>query len=205
MLFALIMTLLTGGMRTAARSAAWSDSLIERSTELRLAQTVLRARLSEAYPLFVNRPRERVRIGFDGGPSAVDFISFVPSDLGLGGLYRMQLAWTGTAESGDLVLTQQRIAVGSDGPRAVAEPESRVLVSDARKIRLAYFAVPEGDREPRWQPTWSQTDVLPTLISVVLEFRPGDKREWPEMIVAPVPSATSDCVLQPATRKCRPR
>ena len=42
-LIALIVTMLTFGLRTAARSAAAADDMVERATELRIAQGVSRA------------------------------------------------------------------------------------------------------------------------------------------------------------------
>jgi len=223
-LFALIVTMLTFGMRAASKSAAAADEMIERATELRIAQGVIRARLAEAYPLFVNRPRERARVGFDGTADTVEFISFVPNDIGMGGLQRIQLGLASAApgQSGDLVLTQQPVALTADGVVPLGTAERRVILGDVRRLRLRYFGAPANqptnagpahvlgvgpiDRgEVSWRNEWGDNDVLPMLVSLGVEFRPADRRSWPEIVVAPSSNATSDCVLQPTTRKCRPR
>jgi len=62
------------------------------------------------------------------------------------------------------------------------------ILSGAAAFSLRYFG-PAPDSEgnggvvSRWQNRWSNRKVLPSLISVRLEFPSGDKRSWPDLVV----------------------
>jgi general secretion pathway protein J len=199
------MAMLAGGMRIAAKSTAAADAAIDRSSELRIAENVLRARLLEAYPLSIRIPGEPYKVEFTGGETEAEFISFMPDQIGMGGLYHVRIVHETVGGIGDLVLALQRVNLPKDGPVPIAERETRVLVEGAKSVRLRYFGAGEGEREARWRSRWQDEEALPVLVALAVEFPPGDNRTWPELVVAPKTTGTADCIFEASVKKCRSR
>lgn len=61
-----------------------------------------------------------------------------------------------------------------------------VLLDKIDRIEIAYWAPRDGDGQPRgWRDEWD-TPYLPSLVRIRLTFPDGDRRHWPEILVAPL-------------------
>jgi hypothetical protein len=203
----LLSVLLVGGIRVASRSWSASEDKIEKAEELRLAQSIVRERLAEAYPIVPPSPSaptsEKRPVAFVGTKNGVQFVGFLPPELGLGGLYRFGFTAAGAGANRQLVMTQQRLQVRRDGLSPFGEPEQRVLLDTVQGISFRYFGIPTGEKEARWQTEWQDNDKLPQLVVVDVAFTSSDRRVWPELVIAPMITAPTDCVFDPGAKKCR--
>ncbi len=186
-LLALIVAALFGGLRLGAR--AWEAGAQRNSdlARLEVVQGLLRRQLSRAYYRIALTGSERGRrIAFEGDPAAVRFVAPAPAQIGLGGLYLMNLAVAEDEGNKRLVLTWQ--LSGAEEERLTESPgvETRVLIDRIAAIELSYFGPPDRRDEPRWFDRWDDAARLPSLVRIRIEFPAGDRRYWPELIVAPM-------------------
>ncbi len=185
-LLALIVAALFGGLRLGAR--AWEAGAQRNSdlARLEVVQGLLRRQLSRAYPIALTGSERGRRIVFEGDPAAVMFVAPAPAQIGLGGLYLMNLAVAEDEGNKRLVLTWQ--LSGAEEERLTESPgaETRVLIDRIAGIELSYFGPPDGRDEPRWFDRWDDAARLPSLVRIRVEFPAGDRRYWPELIVAPM-------------------
>lgn len=77
-----------------------------------------------------------------------------------------------------------------------------ILLTGARHLEIDYFGAQRGDRERRWHRDWMQQPLPPELIRVRLDFAPGDRRQWPDLIMRPAATINSACRLDPFTGIC---
>ena len=185
-LLALIVAALFGGLRLGAR--AWEAGAQRNSdlARLEVVQGLLRRQLSRAYPIALTGSERGRRIVFEGDPTAVTFIAPAPAQIGLGGLYQMNLAVAEDEGNKRLVLTWQ--LSGAEEERLTESPgvETTVLIDRMAAIELSYFGPPDLRDEPRWFDRWDDAARLPSLVRIRIEFPTGDRRYWPELIVAPM-------------------
>ena len=80
-----------------------------------------------------------------------------------------------------------------------------VLLQGVQQIDIAYFGAAAPDFTRRWRNTWHDVPVPPELIRVRVAFAPGDTRQWPDLIVHPMVTIDSNCILSSATSRCRGR
>ena len=60
-----------------------------------------------------------------------------------------------------------------------------------------------GDIEPFWHETWIDRPAPPALVRIRVKFPAGDRRVWPELIVAPRISTDANCVFDVVSQMCR--
>jgi general secretion pathway protein J len=78
------------------------------------------------------------------------------------------------------------------------EPIETELIRDIERLEFAYWGAPSPDQPAEWQ-NQASSSPLPELIRVRLAFAKGDRRRWPDLIVAPAISAS------PQTPRARSR
>jgi general secretion pathway protein J len=71
-----------------------------------------------------------------------------------------------------------------DQPAAAPTPIATELIGGVRRLEFAYWGSPIPSAPAAWQANWEGPD-LPSLVRVRIRFGAGDKRQWPDMIVAP--------------------
>lgn len=186
----LLATILFGGLRFGTRVWNTGDQALERFSEVQSAYEVMRRALTRAVPLAsviaAGADADAGEIGlFEGGGQGLRFLGPAPAAAMPGSIYQFALQAEGDDERKQLVLSVRPLQ--ALGEKAKSRDTSRVvLLDDVRRIRFAYFGeAPEGDT-PAWLSAWEDGQGLPLLISVQIEFRPGDPRVWPQLIVAPM-------------------
>lgn len=55
----------------------------------------------------------------------------------------------------------------------------------------------------QWQLQWSNRDILPSLVSLRIEFPPGDRRSWPDLIVRLRAANGDNCARDLRTDECK--
>jgi len=175
-LFALLATLLFGGLRFAGRAVAAGDARLERSAELALAAGFLRRALAGAEPLPRAESDGGASVAFEGEPDALAFASLPPAYLAPPGYYWLRLG----IESGDRLWLRWE-AIGKD--EVAASPAPTLLLDRVQRLELAYFGAFDPYERPQWHARWEHAPLLPILVRLRLTFRDGSRA--PDILVAP--------------------
>ena len=69
------------------------------------------------------------------------------------------------------------------------EPIETELIRGVERLEFAYWGAASPDQPASWQDQWGSPQ-FPELIRVRLTFSKGDRRRWPNLIVAPSASAS---------------
>lgn len=198
-LLSLLSVMALGSVRFAL---AVSDRAVVSSQQLDVvvpAQDLVRRLLQDAYPAFLVMDTQG-RVDFDGERGAVRFLAPTPVALGLSGRSRVTITTLATGDRSDLLLvSQHELGVGP------AEVPKRILVEDIEDIEIAYFGAPRAGRDPSWQGSWKEQTVLPQLVRLRVKFRAGDRRTWPDLVIAPRIAVDVGCVYDALTNQCRGR
>jgi general secretion pathway protein J len=169
---------LSQGVRTGLQLWATQTRRTSGTAELDSTARVLRTLLSgiPVVPATAGTPPRA--IAFKGTAERVDFVGDLPTGLGTANRADITLALQG--ERLILVWTPHCHELAGTMP---APSETELLHSVAR-FELAYWGFASPDSPPGWLAQWDGA-ALPQLIRVRLSFRPGDRRHWPDLIVAP--------------------
>ncbi|MGV3510857.1 MAG: type II secretion system protein [Novosphingobium sp.] len=143
-------------------------------------------------------------IDFRGSQHELALFSPPPANAKLATPKRYRLL---LAANGDLVLyaaeaLDDRIAL--DAPNLVGW-EPTVLLRDVDRLALSYYGPAPGEGENRWHAEWYDRTEPPALVRVVVGFRNGDQRIWPDLIIRPAATSSSTCPIDRATGRCEKR
>ena len=180
-IFALLMVVLIGALQLGTRQTGRLTGQVDRSQQVALVQTFLRAQLGAAQPLILPADQTRT-VQFDGQPHSVDFIAVAPESLPSGGLQVLSLALAdgGAQGDGQLVLGSRPLRQEADGPPAAARPT--VLLDHVRTARFVYYGPPTPSDDPYWQTTWQNMAYLPLLVRLSITFVDGE--QMPDLAIA---------------------
>ena len=194
-LLGLLMAMLFGGLRLGTRAWEASDARSTDLARLEAVQGFIRRALSGAYPLISTGDDDtKRRIAFTGGAEAVEFTALMPAHFGVGGFYSVVLAVENVLDGKRLVFHRQLFRPdGEDTPRPAGgeEEKGKVLLDGISSAGFFYFGVLEPDETPAWHSEWRDPKSLPDLVRLHVTFADGDKKAWPDLVVAPHISAAT--------------
>ena len=194
-IFGMISLLLIQGIATGRRVWEGMDSSAAAGEAVQTAQNALRDAIERAYPA-TRYDYGSPYVDFQGAAGALKFTA-PPTEIARpSALRRYSLAVTA---GGDLVLS----SVSDVSADVGAAHENRVLLRGVQQLDIAYFGPAKPDLMPRWRSGWAYQAGLPEVVRVRLSLPPGDRRQWPDLMVRPQATADSDCVLYMG--KCRGR
>lgn len=161
------------------------------------AQTVLRGRLEQIYPATLFSVGE-VRVDLDGEPESIAFLAPPALASRPAPLRRFRL---------DLTAGQDLVLSSVSDVAILGEPgvTRQVLLTGVRQLDIAYFGPQPPDMTPQWHSAWADQTLPPELIRIRIAFEPNDPRQWPDLIVRPLTTIDSECILSPSTGHCRGR
>jgi prepilin-type N-terminal cleavage/methylation domain-containing protein len=155
----LILAALTNGVRFAGQAWQVQERQSSRQGDLDAVQNQLRNLLAAG-------------TAFEGDSTSLRFVSALPQALARGGLYDVELYWTG-----------DRLQLGwrphFKGPSKDAAGGGTELAKDVAGLNLSYYVGTEG-----WQPVTADKSKSPELIRVAVVFNDG--RTWVPLLVAPM-------------------
>jgi general secretion pathway protein J len=170
-------------------------------------QRFLRQALENAYPLRPHAERLTTEYGLEGTDLNLKFLAPMPQSSGSAGHYRYEFV-VETADGGSKNLlvrwSPARAAAAASGS---GEGHSEVLLKGIDSLEWAYLETLDPATgtpvPPRWQPSWVAKANLPTLVRLRVQFPPGDRRSWPEFVVAPRITDDAGCQFDAISQVCR--
>ncbi|MGH8656076.1 MAG: prepilin-type N-terminal cleavage/methylation domain-containing protein [Gammaproteobacteria bacterium] len=162
-LLALMATLITSGVKVASSSWDRAHARIEAAQEVRLIEQFIFRELSEARPLRV-RLEDGKNSVFQGEPGRVAFTALLPTQQGVGGLYRLALYVAPHARGERLVLSY-RLYRPSTATAPRSQPaRRRVLLGALQQIAFDFYGLLESGSGSGWQPEWRHAQRLPEMV-----------------------------------------
>ena len=197
-LFAIVLGLLLGVIRFTSRAWDAGERVSRQSSDLELAQWVLRNLVAQAFPLTVTGPENR-RYLFSGDHSRLRFTAFLPPYPGQGGLYLLEL-YVQPSETGYQLRLKRRLFDPRTPPEEQLEDAEDRLVTEAGfPFGFDYAATQRDDTPLSWKTRWSDHDPPPGLIRLSREDRKG----WPEIVVHPSIDLDGSCLSPALGGLCR--
>lgn len=181
------MLLLLGSLRIGVNSWDSGEDKLSRASRLSLVENFLRSHIGGALPLVDMEDPQGVATSLRGGEDWMEYISTMPQQVRMGGLYRFRLYVAKNGNHNDLKVAMRPYVSNpnSAGSAAAVEPiEDVVLLENLGGIKFSYLpenlqgaqSVGEG-----WLSEWQQPQ-LPVLIQVQIE--PEGEEPWPHLVVA---------------------
>lgn len=187
-LMGLVSILLFGGLRFGVRAWEAGADHIDQASRVEIVQTLLRRQLSQT-----RLPPQAEDAGpvasITGEPDSLVFVAPLPVHRGIGGSYLFRLSESEDDGRSDLRLSWHlyRPALLVRYPSTFED--GTTLLENIAGIELSYFGAPDPERPPQWWDAWDGVNGRPQLVRVRVEFPPGDRRRWPDLIVRVVGSA----------------
>lgn len=161
-LLALMMMLLPGTIRLAARASVESTKLIE-STQGEDVLGFIRQTIAETMPVLEGDQEGAVSVAFRGDAKSVDYVAPLTYGPSGGGLYRMRLRFVKNAGNARSSLMLDLAPYRRDDRTF---PESRRLFESVASGDIRYFGLQMGSPLPQWSSAWTRSDRLPDLIEI---------------------------------------
>jgi general secretion pathway protein J len=189
--------LLATGLSFGARIWEREQKQLEQWAELQTVQDVIRRTLGQAWPLTVRTASGTPGAGFVGKSTSIEFFGPPPAQSLAGGVYRYGLLSRNGPGGVSLVLTWRLRS--PDGTQRKAkrgrstlmrreesgEDKEIILVDRLVNAEFSYLGAEEDGPKPRWRDRWLEAEKLPLLVRMHVEFPPGDRRKWPDLVIAP--------------------
>ena len=184
-LVGMLSIILVGGLRFGTRLWETGDRRSAGLAQVEAVQGLLRRQIGQAFVLRQAAGGEARAASFEGGAGRLRFTAPLPSFVGVGGVYRFELAEAET-EEGDRVLELVWQVYRPDREDWFEEEglTRRTLIEGVESLRFRYYGNQERDLEPDWFEQWDSARGLPALIAVELVYPEGDPRPWPDLTVA---------------------
>jgi general secretion pathway protein J len=161
------------------------------------AQSTLRGRIEQMYPATLYGGNE-AEADINGQAETLEFLA-PPGGAGRPAplrRYRLELN-----VGRQLLLSSISDVVWAKDPGVTRQ----ILLTGVQQLDLAYFGAAQPDFARQWRSTWRQQAAPPELVRIRVAFERGDPRRWPDLIVRPLTTIDSACILSAATSHCRGR
>ena len=181
-LFGFLLVALSHGVQTGLGIWNVQSRLVNQTWDLDASARVLRLLLTQVRTspvASINPGSPAVAISFAGKPDELSFVGDLPTGFG-----------TDTPADITLQLTGSRLValwrphhheLSGLSPSSTASD----VLRDVDRVEFAYWGLPSPTATaPTWLANWDGPS-LPDLVRVRIRLRPGDPRNWPDLIVAP--------------------
>lgn len=181
-LMALLSLVLFGGLRFGIRAWETGGARMGQTYRVEAVQSLLRRQLGQVRLLPPATDADAV-MSFTGGRDSLMFIAPLPVHRGIGGSHLFHLAESERNGRSDLTLAWSlfRPELLTTGPSTLEA--GTTLLENIAGFELSYFGALLPGQAPQWWDAWDLNDGEPQLVRVRVEFRPGDLRRWPDLIV----------------------
>jgi general secretion pathway protein J len=175
-MFALLMGMLTSGVRLIMRSYETGTQQTDRLSQLSVVVDVLRDQIANARMSIPGRTEEQGP-SFVGALDHLEFVGSLPSQFAVGGLQTIFVGLRQDKAERDLIVRWRPYEEGPidaiEQPRRGEDDGATVLLDHVRKVEIAYYGAPDPDRAASWQDEWRQPDYPPNLVRLRVVFDDG--------------------------------
>jgi general secretion pathway protein J len=185
-LLGLLAGLLFGGLSFGIRVWEKGDAELEKIAELQIAQGLIRRLISRAMVSDLREDEDENAAIFEGTSDTLRFVGPPPAQSLPGGLYRLSIGADDLSGKSRLVMSWRLLDADERETGAGEDENVVVLVEDIADVSIAFFGSADEDRESRWRDRWEDMSGLPLLVRIDVTFPEGDRRIWPELVVAPM-------------------
>lgn len=202
-LLGLIAALLFDGLRFGLRAWRSTTLVAANVADIATAQQFMRSRLEVLYPFEATPGANRRAYPVEGDSARLTFSAPLPVAASAPGFHRFTVFERKSKDSDfDLVVSWRRDWNGAADPLEVRPPTEEVLLEGIRALVIDYLER-QVSGERRWVDRWQDRAVAPELIRIRVAFPGDDRREWPELIVAPRLTADANCAFDVVSQRCR--
>lgn len=189
----LVSVALMGGLRFGLRAWEVGQGRMADQSEVEVVHALARRFLAQSIvPLADDSAPSDADPAFIGDADRVRLVAVVPAHVGLGGLYRIELAWRDALDGGVLALRwrlyrpdQERAFDDVFDEKETLVSGGRILLRDVAEAQFSYYGVDDRSRTAEWHEEWDSDAGLPELIALRVAFEEGSARRWPELVVSP--------------------
>jgi hypothetical protein len=128
--------------------------------------------------VFAGASQTNVRLYFVGKPDSIEFAGVLDDHSEYGGLYR--IGYNVRSSPPALGLSYRIFRAIND----TSLPQQMDILAGAAALHFQYYGDVDGEGTLKWSPNWIDRDTLPKLVSLTVDFKPGDKRHWPPLVIA---------------------
>ncbi len=185
--------ILFGSLSLAARSWDGGEAKVLQVSDMRTAQTYLRAQISAQYPQRLWKAAE-LPLLFAGSRDEIRYAAALPERVAEGGIYYFRLAVVRTGEKSQLVQERMIPDLAALQAPEFRDAERSVLAEDIAELDLGYFgrdANAADVDEPTWRDRWDDPQRLPLLVRI--DVKPIKGTAWPTLVVEPRRSPEAGC------------
>jgi general secretion pathway protein J len=192
----MISTMMISGITTGRRVWEREDASDAAAESVAGAQLMLRERIERLFPATLNDEMPPYA-DLNGTEDQISFVGEARDSQRPTALKRYRL---GLDTNGELVLT----AVSDVAADKTAADETLVLLKGVQDFDVAYYG-PDSKGNLDWRLVWNHQQSPPELVRIRVQFEPGDTRVWPDLLINPMVTIDSLCILNAATGGCRGR
>lgn len=186
-LLGLVMAMLFGGLRLGLRVWETGEERSEQRSEIAVAQRFLRGVVARAHPM-IRAGRRNVRlVAFAGTSSRMEIAALLPPHLGPGGFSHVVVEIARDGGKRRLEIRFAPISRDDNGQAELAgaeDAEPTLLVGDIDRAELSYYGARRRGEDPEWRDSWIEAEILPRLVRLRIWFAEGDRRTWPDLVIA---------------------
>ena len=186
-------SILFGSLSLAARSWDGGEAKVLQVSDMRSAQTYLRAQIAAQYPQRLWKAAE-LPLLFAGTRDEMRYAAALPARVAEGGVYYFRLAVERSGEKSQLVQERAIPDLTASQEPEFRDAERSVLAEDIAELAIGYFgrdANAAGADEPTWRDRWDDRQRLPLLVRI--DVKPAKGMAWPTLVVEPRRSAEAGC------------
>lgn len=183
-LLSVVAALLAGGLRFGTRVWHQGEDQLQALAGMQSVHGLMRRQLAQAVPLMAP-DRLDDQIVFEGMPTYLRFVGAAPAQPMVGGYYEITFGLSNDKVTQHLMMAWRLLADSKDGTRDTVERDQVLLLPDVAEVSFAYFGG-NDDEAPHWQESWVDKPMLPHLVRVIVSFKEGDPRLWPDLVVQPM-------------------
>ena len=188
-LMAMLSVILFGGLRFGIRAWETGGRNLEEAGRIEAVQSLLRRELTQAR--FLPQKNNAGPVApFKGDASSLVFIAPLPNHGDLGGSYLFRLALRENQGRSDLTLAWRLYRPELLVSDHQIFDDGTVLVGNIASIELSYYGSPGPQLPFQWWDKWDGSSGRPQLIRLRMEFSPGDRRRWPDLIIRVIGAAS---------------
>jgi len=196
-------SILFGSLSLAARSWDGGEAKVLQVSDMRAAQTYLRAQISAQYPQRLWKAAE-LPLLFAGARDEMRYAAALPERVAEGGIYHFRLAVVRTGEKSQLVQERAIPDLAALQEPEFRDPERSVLADGIAELAIGYFGrdanAADAD-EPTWRDHWDDRQRVPLLVRI--DVKPVKGTAWPTLVVEPRRSPEAGCpAWDPRAGRC---